>query len=109
MDMGLKSNQPIPVRSQMITGETFGPGGSNGVANSLAEQYAAGDHHATDGAVGGLPQEQADVGDNAHFVDSHGDRVDVDERHVGADVVEQLVVEPASLCVGLFAHWVPVK
>ena len=79
------------------------------VADPFAEQHTPGDDHPADRAVGSLPQEQADVGDNAHFVDSHGDRVDVDERHVGADVVEQLVVEPAGFGVGLFAHWVPVK
>ena len=42
------------------------------VAHPLAEQHAAGDDHAAERAVGGLPQQQADVGHVAELVDAHG-------------------------------------
>ena len=58
------------------------------VANSFAEEHPPGDDHSADRAVGRLAQQQTDVRDDANVIDSYRYRVDVDERHVGADVFE---------------------
>jgi hypothetical protein len=79
------------------------------ISDALAVQHPAGDDHAADRAVGGLAEEQPDLGDTPDFVDPNRHRVDVDEGHVGPDHLELLVVEPAGLGIELVAHTVPVK
>ena len=61
-----------------------------GVADALAEHHPTADDHAADRAVGGLAQQQADLGDLAAAVDAHGNGVDVHERDVGAHLLERL-------------------
>ena len=72
-----------------------------GVADPLAEHHPPADDHPADRPVGGLAQQQADLGDLAAPVDAHRHGVDVDERDVGADLLERLRRQPAGLGLGV--------
>lgn len=61
-----------------------------GIAHVCSPYSTRPHHHAADGAVGGLAQQHAHLGDAAEVVDPHRDGVHVHEGHVGADV--ELVV-----------------
>jgi hypothetical protein len=71
------------------------------IAHPLAVQHTAGDDHPAERAVGGLPQQHADVGDPTEVVDPYRHGIDVDEGHVGPDVLQLFAIEPAGLGVGL--------
>ncbi len=86
-----------------------------GVADPLAEQHPAANHHAADGAVGRLAQQHADLHHPADLVDPHRNRIDVHEGYVGADGLELIRGEPAGAGVELVAHvggdrsWNPLR
>ena len=75
-----------------------------GVADPLAEQHAAADDHPADRAVGGDPQQHADLGHPPQAVDADRDGVHVDERDVGPHELQVLGRQPAGRGLGRCIH-----
>jgi hypothetical protein len=69
------------------------------VPDPLAEQHPTSHDHPAERAVGSLTQQEPEVRHLPELVDAHRDRVDVDQRHVGPDALQQVAVEPAWLGV----------